>query len=75
MTAMYSRTLVARTLTARLPRLIRTRSCPNEILPKAQKNICSYLIMNVYVVCTHKNRYIKAILMSTHNIQLLCYFP
>ena len=48
---------------------------PYEILPLAQENKylgkCSYFIMKLYVVCTHKNRLIEAILMSTPNIQLL----
>ena len=32
----------------------------------------SYFIMKLYVVCTHKIRLIKAILMNILNIQLLC---
>ena len=31
-----------------------------------------YFIMELYVVCIHKNRLIEAILMSTLNIQSLC---
>ena len=49
---------------------------PYEILPTAQENKYfgkrSYLIIKVYVVCTHLNRLIEAILMSILNIQLLC---
>ena len=30
-----------------------------------------YLIMKLYVVCTHNNRLVEAILISTLNIQLL----
>ena len=45
---------------------------PYEILPLAQENKYlgkfSYLIMKLYVVCTHYNRLIEAILMSTLNI-------
>ena len=48
---------------------------PYEILPTAQENKylrkISYFIMKLYVVCTHKNRHIGAILMSTHNMKLL----
>ena len=49
---------------------------PYKILPIAQENkylgIFSYFIMELYVVLTHLNRLIEAILMSTLNIQLLC---
>ena len=49
---------------------------PCEILPIAQENKYSgkfsYFIMKLCVVCTHKNRLIEAILMSTLSIQLLC---
>ena len=50
---------------------------PYKILPIAQENkyigiLFSYFIMELYVVCTHKNCLIEAILMSTLNIQLLC---
>ena len=49
---------------------------PYEILSIAQENKYlgkfSYSIMKLYVVCTHKNRLIEAILMSTLNKQLLC---
>ena len=45
------------------------------ILPLAQENKYlgkfSYSIMNLYVMCTHWNHLIEAILMSTLNIQLL----
>ena len=47
---------------------------PYRIFPLTQENkYCwkfSYFIMRLYVVCTHYNRLIKAILMSTHNILL-----
>ena len=36
------------------------------------RNLFSYFIMEWYVVCTHWNRPIEAIQMSTLNIQLLC---
>ena len=49
---------------------------PYKILPLAQENkyfgIFSYFIMELYVVCSHQNRLIEAILMSTLNIQSLC---
>ena len=49
---------------------------PYKILPIAQENkylgIFSYFIMDLYVVCTHQNRLIEAILMSALNIQSLC---
>ena len=49
---------------------------PNEVLPITQGNKYlgkfSYSIVKFYVVCTHLNRLIEAILMSTLNIQLLC---
>ena len=32
----------------------------------------SYFIKKLYVACTHRNRLIEAILMSTNNIQILC---
>ena len=48
---------------------------PYEILPIAQENKylrkLTYYIIKLYVVCTHKNRLVKAILMSAHNIPLL----
>ena len=49
---------------------------PYKLLPPiAQEKyvmIFSYFIIELYVVCTHKNRLIEAILMSTLNIQSLC---
>ena len=49
---------------------------PFEVLPIAQENKYlgkfSYFIVTLYVVCTHLNRLIDAILMSTLCIQLLC---
>ena len=52
---------------------------PYKILPIAQENkylgIFSYFIMELYVVCTHWNRLIEAILMSTLNMQSLCRKP
>ena len=49
---------------------------PYEILLLAQENKYlrkfSYFIMKLYVVWTHKNRLVEAILMSTLNIKLLC---
>ena len=49
---------------------------PYEILPIAQENKYlekfSYFIINLYVEYTHWNCLYEAILMSTHNIQLLC---
>ena len=49
---------------------------PYKILPIAQENkylgFFSYFIMELYVVCTHSNRLIEAILMSTLNIQSFC---
>ena len=43
--------------------------CPYEILPIAQANkhwrIFSYFIMKLYDACTHQNRLIEAILIST----------
>ena len=49
---------------------------PYELLPIAQENKYlrefSYFIVELYVVCTHKNRLIEAIVMSTFNIQSLC---
>ena len=49
---------------------------PYKVLPIAQENKClgkfSYFIVKLYVECTHQNHLIKAILMSTLNIQLLC---
>ena len=49
---------------------------PYRNLPKAQENkykgIFSYFIIGLYVVCTHQNRFIEAILMSALNIQSLC---
>ena len=49
---------------------------PYEILPLGQENKSlwkfSYFIMKLYVVCTHLNCLIKAILMSILKIQLLC---
>ena len=49
---------------------------PYKILPIAKENkylgIFSYFIMELFVVCTHKNRLIEAIPMSTLNIQSLC---
>ena len=48
---------------------------PYEILPIAEENKYLgkfyYFIMKLYVVCTHQNRLIEAILMSTLNIPLL----
>ena len=50
---------------------------PYGIFPIAQENKYwgkfSYFIMKLYVVCTHKNRLIEAVLMSTHNIPLFCW--
>ena len=49
---------------------------PYKILPIAQENkylgIFSYFIMELYVVCTHMNCLIEAVLLSTLNIQSLC---
>ena len=49
---------------------------PYEILLTAEENKYlgkfSHFITILYVVCTHQNHLIKAILMSTLNIQLLC---
>ena len=49
---------------------------PYKFLPIAQENkylgIFSYFVTDLYVVCTHMNRLIEAILMSTLNIQSLC---
>ena len=48
---------------------------PYEIYQIDQENKylrkLSYLIMKLYVVCTHLNRLFEVILMSTFNIQLL----
>ena len=60
---------------ARLPWLIRTRFLGHyEILQIAEekKHVrkFSYYIMKLYFVCTHKNRLIDAIQMSTFNIPL-----
>ena len=54
----YSVTSMARTRTARLLWMIRTLFfSPYKILPVAQENkylgICSYFIMELYVVCIH----------------------
>ena len=46
---------------------------PDEILPTAQENKYlgkfSYFITKLYVVCTHEDRLIEAILINTLNIQ------
>ena len=79
----YSITSVARTRMARLPLTPPTFYMddsnlffrPYKILPIAQvllnifRDCFSYFIMELYVVCTHKNRLIKAILMSALDIQ------
>ena len=50
---------------------------PYEILPTAQENKYlwkfSYFIMQLYGMCTHQNRLIETILMSTRNISLFCW--
>ena len=68
---------MARTWMAHLPWMIRILSfSPYKILPIGQENkylgIYSYFYMELYVVCTHKNCLIEAILMSTLIIQSLC---
>ena len=49
---------------------------PCKVLQIPQENkylgFFSYFIMELYVVCTHLNRFIEAILMSKLNIQSLC---
>ena len=50
---------------------------PYKVLPIVQENkylgfFFSYFIMEFYVVCTHLNRLIEAILIGTLNIQSLC---
>ena len=60
------------------PRMAHSNSFlgPYEFLAIAQENKYlgnfSYFNMKLYVVCTHNYRLIKAILMSTLNIQFLC---
>ena len=61
----YRRTSIARTPMARLPWLIRTQ--------KSRKQTCREIFLFyheiVCCVCTHYNRLVEAILMSTLNIQ------
>ena len=49
---------------------------PYEILPIAHNTqILREIFLfyhEIYVLCTHKNRLIEAILMSTINVQLIC---
>ena len=68
----YSRTSMARTLMARLPRLFRSHS----LVPWNKSDSCRsgmiyddflFYIEKWYIVCTHWNRLVEAILMRTHN--------
>ena len=64
---------MARTLMARLPRLVRTRSW----VPWNKSHSCRFGIIQDeflfyiekwHIICTHWNRLVEAILMRTHNI-------